>query len=347
MALAMLFSSRLPLSTLIELCRVLRVSLDAGMPLVKVMRQQAERGPARLRPVAQQISQALDQGTSLEDALARHQAAFPPLFLAMASVGEKTGGMAEVFGELDKYFQLQQKLRRQFITQSTRPALQFFAAVGVIAFLIWILGVIADRSGTPALDPLGLGLTGASGALIFLAFVFGILGALVALFVIVARTERKATMDALLLRVPAIGPCLRALAMGRFCLGLRLTLGNGMPIIDALGLSLRSTGNAAFAACATSVQSTLRAGNDLTLALAQTDLFPADFQNVLAVAEESGKIEETMRRQATHYQEEAERRMTFLTRAAAFLVWLLVAVLIAVAIFRIFINVYLGQLNAI
>jgi type IV pilus assembly protein PilC len=325
----------------------LRHSLGAGLSLVDVFRQQAKSGPVPIRAIAEQIRQDLEHGTSLDDALNRQSAAFPAIFVSLATVGERTGHLPEVFGELERYFLLQQKLRRQFVTQSIRPAFQFFAAVGIIAFLIWILGVIGDRNGVPPLDPLGLGWTGARGALWFLVSVFGLLAALLACIIIATRSSKKEAFALWLLRVPLIGPCLRALALARFCLALRMTHDSGMAFGPALALSLRATGNPAFAACVPMVQKKLEGGQELTLTLAQTGIFPADFQNVVAVAEESGQIAEVMRRQAEHYQEEAERRLTGLTKAAAFLIWLMVAVLIAVAIVRIFINVYLAPLEGL
>src|SRR5690349_12912756 len=105
---AMLFSSRLSLSSLIELCRVLRHYLASGLSLRDVFLQQAQKGPGALRPIAGRIAQELERGTSLEDALKPEAAAFPPLFLALAGVGEQTGMLPEVFGELEKYFTRQQ-----------------------------------------------------------------------------------------------------------------------------------------------------------------------------------------------------------------------------------------------
>jgi type IV pilus assembly protein PilC len=338
-------SSRITLQSLIDLCRVARHSLGAGIPLVEVFKQQAQKAAPQARPVAAQIHSCLEEGGSLEEALGPHQAVFPPLFLVMAAVGEQTGHLAEVFGELERYFLVQQRLRRQFLTQSIRPAIQFLAAVGIIAFLIWILGAIGDRQGVPPLDPLGIGLTGGRGAIVFLVLVFGSLALVSISGVLIARSGQKVGFARMLLRVPVVGPCWEALALTRFCLALRLTQDSGMPIGPALGLSLRATGNPAFADWVPQVQKQLETGQDLTLALAQTRRFPANFQNVLAVAEESGQLAEVMRRQAAHYQEEAERRLTALTRAAAFLMWLGMAVFISVAIIRIFVNVYLAGLN--
>src|SRR5207248_3783557 len=138
-----------------------------------VFRQQAKRGPTAIRSVAESIAKDLEQGHDLERALKRHKTAFPPLFLALASVGEESGNMPEAFAELEKYFRLQQQLRRQFWGQITWPLVQFVLGVFVVAGMIFVLGLF----GSP-FDPLGLGLTGTGGAVWFLVIGWGTVGLL-------------------------------------------------------------------------------------------------------------------------------------------------------------------------
>src|SRR5204862_8182030 len=174
----------------------------------------------------------------LERALKKHKTAFPPLFLSLASVGEQSGNMPEIFAELEKYFRLQQQLRRQFWGQISWPLIQFVIGVFVLAGMIFVLGLFNS-----SYDPLGLGLTGTSGAVGFLVIIWGSVGLLIGLYFFLTRTMRhKAKVDAWLLRLPAVGPCLQALALQRFCLALRLTTETGMPIAQAMRLSLRATG---------------------------------------------------------------------------------------------------------
>jgi type II secretory pathway component PulF len=336
----MLFSSQLPLASLIELCRTLRHNLGAGLSLPDVFRQQSERGPTAVRPVARRIHEDLASGDSLEKALKREKAAFPPMFLSMAGVGEQTGNLPEVFQELERYYALQDKLRKQFIVLSFWPLLQLFGAIFVISGMVFLLAILTP-SGNQPFDPLGFGLTGVRGSVLVLVYSFGSLGLLVAGYLLVTRLlQQKAIVDALVLHVPVLGPCLLSIALARFCLALRLTMDTSMSIIAALRLSLRATGNAAFAAQGDVVKEVLRGGDDLTMALAKTDLFPEDFLNILANAEEGGRLPEVMRHQAEHYQEEAERRLTMLMRMASAGVWLGTAALLIFLIFSMAMKVF-------
>jgi type II secretory pathway component PulF len=340
----MSFTRRLPLSGLIDLCRALRHYLGAGLTLRDVFRQQARKGSAAVRPVAARISAGLEAGDDLEAALKKEQAAFPPLFLALATIGEHTGMLPEVFHELEDYFRLQQRLRRQFISQITMPAILLVAAIFVVAGVIWIFGMIAEMNPeAKGLDPTGLG-TGTSSALGFLCVAFGLIGGCLAAYVVGKRVLRQGAIDGMLLRIPVVGPCLRALAVTRFCLALRLTLETAMPIARALRLSFRATGNSAFEAAADTAQKSVKAGEELTVALAKTRLFPEEFEHIIAVGEESGRLTDVLEQQGKQYAEESELRLKVLAQVASKGVWVVVAGIIIFFIFRIALW-YIGMID--
>lgn len=341
----MLFSKQLPLGSLIELCRALRHNLGAGLSLRDVFRQQAKRGPLAVRPIADRVSHQLEQGESLKDALESDRDRFPALFLSLAEVGEQTGNLPEVLSELEKYLQLQQRLWRQFWSQITWPIIQLIVAIFVIAGMIYLLAILSP-SGEAPFDPLGFGLTGTTGALLWLIYCFGSIAGLIALYLVLTRVLRQgAAIHELLLRLPVIGPAMRALALTRFCLALNLTLETGMSVKSALRLSLRGTGNEAFISRTSVALEAVRHGEDLTEALNRTGVFPEDFMNIIASAEEGGRVTDALRHQASYYEEESVRRMTILTKAAGYLIWICIAAMLIFLIFRIFM-VYVGVLSS-
>ena len=219
-------------------------------------------------------------------------------------------------------------------------------AVYVLAGMIYVLGIIASGQGqgVKPYDPLGLGLSGAGGAALFLGVIFGTLAAVVVAFFTAKRVMREGLVDKYLLRIPAIGPCLEALALTRFCVALRLTMETAMPIRQALQLSLRATGNQAFAAHIKAVKLGVRQGNELTQVLGATHMFPEIFMTSLEVGEESGQVPEVLRRLGENYHEEAGRRLTALGAVAAYGVWVMVAALMVFAIFRMAMS-YINLLN--
>jgi type IV pilus assembly protein PilC len=327
----------------------MRYSLSSGMMLRDTMDMLATRGLRVVRPVAAKMVKDLKAGWSLQDALKKQEDAFPPLFIALVRVGEESGNLPEVLGELERFFVLQQKLRREFVSQISFPVMQFIASIGIVALLIYILGILAVSRGPSAevpLDPLGLGLTGERGALIFLGSAASIVLGAIALFLLAKRLlRRRAIVERLLLRVPGIGPCLRALAMTRFCVACRLMLETSLSVFRTIRLAFLATDNGAFIAAAPRVEAALRQGNSVTQSLAGAGVFKEKFLASLTIAEESGRMPESLRYQAEEYDEETRRRLGFLTRVAGSLVWLGVAGVIITCIVRIFVTVYLGNIE--
>jgi len=345
----MLFSRQLPLPSLIEFTRAVRHNLAAGLTLVRVFRQQAERGPAPVRPVADRMCQDLEQGLSLEEAIQKEKSYFPSMFVSLAIVGEQSGNLPEVLGELEKYFLLQQRLWREFYSRIAWPMIQFILAPLVISGMIYILGLLAEKNpitGAPY-DPLGLGLTGTRGALLFLFIYFGSFGAVIALYLFFTRgLKHQAAVEELLLRIPVIGPCLQSIALMRFCTALRLTMESGMPIIPAVKMSMRATSNAAYEVQEESVRAKLKGGEDLTEALREARVFPPDFLDIMSNAEEGGQVPEVMRHQAEFYEDESRRKLSILAQAAAWGVYGIVGAIIIFMIFRLWLS-YFGMINQV
>jgi type II secretory pathway component PulF len=340
---SVLFSKRLPLSSLITLCHTLRHNLGAGLPLARVFRQQAERGPLGVRPIAARIAPKLEKGDDLESALKAEEHHFPPLFLSMASIGEESGSLPEVFTELEKYYMLQQKLKRQFISQISWPIFQLVIAIGTITMMILVIGMLASNP-EEAYDPLGFGV-GPGPAVRFLAIVILIFVSLVGIYFGSKHLMRqKGVIDEFLLRLLVIGPCIRAFALTRLCIGLRLTMETGMPITRAVDLSLRATDNDAFISKSEKVRDALSEGEELAASLKATRLFPEDFENILANAEEAGRMNQVLEHQAKYYEEESSRRLTVLATVAGWGVWLIVAIFLVIMILKMAFK-YLGLLD--
>ena len=84
-----MFSSRLPLSALLEMCRSLKHYLGAGLTLVDAFEHQSKTGPAAMRELAGRMAVDLRKGDSLESASKKQANRFPPMFLSLAAVGER------------------------------------------------------------------------------------------------------------------------------------------------------------------------------------------------------------------------------------------------------------------
>jgi type IV pilus assembly protein PilC len=329
-----MFGGRYSFDSLAIWCRMVRHGHGAGLTLVRVFEMQAKNGPAALRPAASRIAHKLNHGDGLEDALKAESQFLPELFVSLAAVGERTGRMPEVFGQLEEYYRLQAQMRREFRSQAAWPIFQFVAAVFVIAFVIFIFGFLAPSDAT-ANGPVGFGLSGAGGAILFLIGVSSVIGGAILAYHLVTKTVAKqAGFEAWLLKVPVFGPFVHAAALSRFCLALRITLDSSLSIAKALRMSLKATANAAFMAQADRIVKRVSKGDEIGEAMGINPIFPAEFLAMLNVGEVSGQIPEVMARQAEFYREETARRAKVVTKAMAWGVYALVGVFIIIAIFK-------------
>jgi type II secretory pathway component PulF len=118
-----------------------------------------------------------------------------------------------------------------------------------------------------------------------------------------------------------------------------------MSVLKAIRLAFVATDNAAFLGAAPEVEGSIRRGNTIADAFSQSRVIPPKFRSAVAVAEESGRLPEMCAVQAENYDEQARRKLAALNKVAGFLIWLLVAAFVITAIFRIFNEVYLKQIN--
>jgi len=310
-------------------CRMLRVGLGAGLPIAEVFRKQAGRGPLSMRSLTGRVADRIAEGDTLDDAFKPEAGRLPPLFTALVGVGEQTGMLVETLRELEDHYDLQNRLKRNFRAQMFWPGLNLMAAVGVICLMLIIADIVGSK-----IDPLGIG-TGVKAALRLLVWVgSALLGVAAAYWAIANRVRFLAPVERLILKLPVLGPALEALLLSRLGLALRLTLGAGLPVSKSLKLSLDAAASALYTQAFERAKPGLRRGETLTEVMTQCGVFPRDFLDVIANAEEGGQVPEVMERVAKNYQDDAARRLKVLSQLAAWLVYAAVAVMIISMIFR-------------
>ncbi len=340
-----MFSPRIQLKPLIGLCRRTSTALEAGIDVRTVFAREADRATGHLSQHLLQISRDLTQGESLADALAHTEDYFPRLFRELIEVGEQTGRLDAVLLQLAEHYQTRLSMRRIFLAAITWPLAQLGIALGVIGFLIWIMGVLPKMPGNKSIDILGLGLIGNQGLTIYLCFL-AVVG--VILWIVLRAVVRGMVwirpVQRLLLRLPGFGKPLQTMALARLAWSMHLTMSTGMDVRRALKLSLRSTRNARYIDQIPAIDAEITAGNSIHEAFCSAGGYPVDFLDSLAVGEQSGKIVESMGVLSRQYQEQARLALAALTMLAGWAVWGLVAVLIIMLIFRIF-SFYLGAIS--
>jgi type IV pilus assembly protein PilC len=335
----MVFSPRMRLKPLAQFCHRLATATNAGIQDRKIWTDEAQRGSSAERAAAAQIRDSLAAGHSISDALQATGEFYPPLFHQMVEVGEVSGRLGENYKRLARHYDRTLAANRDFRGRLSWPIMQLGIALFVIGVLIYILGILPVNMTAAGVqvDTLGWGLVGTSGLIIYTNILL-LVG--IALFLFVESVRRGLgwthVMQRQLTRLPVIGGAFKTLALAKFTWALQLVLDTPMDIRKALVLALNATGNDYFSRHGASVASRIEHGQSVTQSLAATGLFPSDLLDSIAVGEESGRLVETMEREAREYEERSGVAIAILAQFAGYLIWLLVAAFIIVMIFRMF-----------
>lgn len=335
----MLFAPRIHLKAIAQLCHRLATATNAGIQDRKIWADEAERGSRAQRVAAATIRDQLAIGTSITDALSHTGEFYPPLFRQMLEVGEVSGRLGEIYKRLARHYDRVLASRRAFVGRLSWPLMQLGIALFVIGVLIYVLGMlpINQTAAGPQVDTLGWGMVGTRGLLKYLSILLFLSIVLLLFFQAIVRgVGWTRVMQRMLTQLPVIGGAFKTLALARFTWAMQLVLDTPLDIRKALVLALNSTGNDYFACHAAGLVHSIDQGRSITQSLAIAGVFPTDLLDAIEVGEQSGRLVETMERQAIEYEERSATAISILAQFAGYVIWLLVAAFIIMMIFRLF-----------
>ncbi|MCA9236174.1 MAG: type II secretion system F family protein [Planctomycetales bacterium] len=345
----MFFAPRIRLKALAHLCHRLATATGAGLEDRRIWKSESDRGSRTQQARVAAVADSLAAGNSITEALREAGDYFPPLFHQMLAVGEMSGHLDRTYKQLAQHYDRTLAAQRSLLQRLAWPTFQLCVALFVVGLLIWIMGIIPGNkdAGGQQFDILGLGLIGTSGLVVYLNI---LIVAGIGILLVFESARRGSlwvrSLQQWALRLPVIGGALKTLALARLTWALQLVFDTPMDLRVALPLALDASGNEYYAKHGPRVARSVQNGATIHRALAETGVFPPDMLDAVAVGEEAGMLAETMRRQSAEYQERAAAAMGIIAQVFGYAMWLAVAGLIIVLIFRIF-SMYLGTINSL
>ena len=324
-----LFGQRVPLKHLVPFLRQAGTMLRAGIGIRQVLDTLAAgTSNRRLQEAIGRMSERVEAGDSLEEALRAAGPVFPEMMVRVLVVGETAGGLDRMFRELADYFEWWRMTLRRLLGQLVYPLFMLAALAHVLA-LVRYFGALEGDPRVP-----------------LLLFYLGVPAVLFAPKVMRLLVGHSLLFDALVLKVPLVGKHIRTLLLARFSLALELLMDAGVGIDEALERAAQSTGNEAFVRGIRPAVERVLEGDSFTESLARTGMFPRTFLARMQTAEESGALVEDLHRLAQDSAEEARFAIGALTVAAA---WVVYAVIGLVLIYYILLlgSRYAGMINTL
>lgn len=274
--------------------------LHNGVPLLKALDILA--GQAVQREMVQVLTDIRDQvseGTSLDEAFARHPKVFNELTISMVRAGSEGAFLEDALKRTADFLELQEELKWRVVGAMAYPS--FLAVAGFCVTVVLIVFFVPKFAELFArLERQGGGLPAATVTLLWLSDFLGrygllLLAAAVAAFLWLrkaARTENgRLFADQWKLKIPVFGPIFLNSAVSRFCRVLGTLLRNGVPLLKSLEISSDSAGNYVLARAIRASAENVSSGETLARPLAGCGLIPTNVMAMISVAEESNNLD--------------------------------------------------------
>ncbi len=293
--------------------RQFSVMIDAGLPLVQCLEilggQQENK---TFQKVLTGTRASVEGGSTLSAAMRQYDKVFDPLYVNMVEAGETGGILDTILQRLSIYIEKNVKLKRAVKSAMIYPVVVLFVAGSVITLLLWqvvpifaTLFVSLDVA-LPLPTRIVIGLSHFVGSifgfLALIAFVASIFGVLAWY-----RTEKgRFILDSILLKLPLIGILLRKIAVARFTRTLGTLISSGVPILEGLEITARSSGNAIVERSLMQTRKALEAGRTLADPLKESNVFPGMVTQMIAVGEQTGAMDAMLQKIADFYEDEVD-----------------------------------------
>jgi MSHA biogenesis protein MshG len=291
----------------------------AGLPLLRGLRGLAQSTHnALLRDALHDVLQSLESGRDFASSLARHADIFPPLFLSMVRVGESTGTLDNAFLRLCEYLSQDQDVQDRVKSAIRYPMI----VIIVIAIAMGVITVFVIPNFAPLFKVLGDDIPwptrvimGTSAFVIAhgLALIGGTILAVFGIRQYLRTPEGHYRCDRAKLRLPILGELLHQSILSRVTRSLAISLGAGLPMIQALTVLSRSAGNEYLAERLTNIRDGVERGDSLSRAAATAAIFPPLVLQMIAVGEETGELTQLLEEVSGFYQREVDYRLRNLT----------------------------------
>src|SRR5487761_182510 len=231
--------------------RQFSVMIDAGLPLVQCLEILAgQQENKTFQKILNTVRGSVEGGATLSTSMKAHEKVFDPLYYNMVEAGETGGILDTILQRLSTYIEKNVKLKRAVKSAMIYPVSVLTIAAGVVILLLWkvvpifvtlFAGLGADL---PLPTRIVIGLSNLVGSWFGLLFVVFFIGVGVALKVWYGTPRGRITIDATLLKLPILGMLLRKIAVARFTRTLGTLISSGVPILEGLDITARTSGNA-------------------------------------------------------------------------------------------------------
>jgi type IV pilus assembly protein PilC len=304
---------------LVVFTRQLATMIDAGLPLVQCLDILSSSNENKtFKRVIADVKLGVESGSTFSESLNRHPKVFDRLYVNLVAAGEVGGILDTILNRLAAYMEKAEVLKRRVKSAMVYPISVTVVAFGIVVLmLVKVIPVFekmfSDFGGElPAPTQMVVALS--NFVQTYLLHGFGIIIALIFLYKYVRSTDKGCmVLDQFFLKVPVFGTLIRKVAVARFSRTLATMLSSGVPILDALEIVARTSGNMVVEREILLTKASIAEGKTIAEPLSKSKVFPGMVVQMISVGEQTGAMDTMLGKIADFYDDEVDAAVTALT----------------------------------
>ncbi|MGE4358005.1 MAG: type II secretion system F family protein [Candidatus Omnitrophota bacterium] len=331
---------------LILLARQLATLLDAGVPLLRSLIVVSDQVESRvLDKVLYQVRKDVEAGNSLSEALKKHPHIFSPFWVNLVQTGEASGQLPFVFDQIAKYLEEAGALRRKVVSALIYPIILTFVAFATITvFMVRIVPIFERifnefQVQLPFMTQMIIKIS----SFVRHYFIIEILAIIGIVFAIrkFSQTEKgRWIIDSWKLKVPLFGTLFLMVAVERFASAFSVLIKSGVPILYALEIVQKASGNKVIESALEKVKDSVRAGQNMSKPMAESGVFPPIVIEMTEVGEEAGELANMLNRLGIFYKERIDAFVSRFTAAFEPVVLVFMGAIVGVIVISMFLPIF-------
>ena len=339
------FGNKINYKLVVNFTRQLSTMVTAGLSITDALNILEVQSEKAMAAVVSQLLRDVEGGSTLAAAMSKHPKVFSPVYAALVKVGEAAGVLDTVLKRLARNMEKQQEFRGKIKGAMVYPAI----VVGgmVVVGLVMMIFVIPKL--TQMYKDFGAELPAATEVLIgaskFIARFWYLFTALLVVFIIwfrkwVKTKNGRLQFDLIMLKVPIIGPLKTQVILTEFTRTLGLLVSAGISILDGLRIVQSALGSAVFELALSRASKSVEKGMPLASSLARDPNFPPIVSQMISVGEETGKLDEVLKKMSKYFEVESEQKVKALTTAIEPLIMILLGVGVGFLVISVILPIY-------
>lgn len=311
---------RITIKDMVVFSRQFAAMVSSGVAMLRTLTIIVDQCQNRkLKRCLDDIRQSIEAGLSLSDAMSRHPQVFDKLYVSMVKAGETGGILADVLKRLADFLESKSKLNQKVRAAMVYPLVVLIVSVGVfwgmLTFILPIFEGLFKNIGSelPAYTQFLVSLSQYMRSIWMALFVIAMCVAGWLLKRYYRTKVGRFHIDSILYGLPMAGDLIAKVAIARFSRTFGTLLRAGVPMLTALDVVKDTADNAVVAESISKIYVDVRQGGSLSKPMSKSPVFPTMVTQMVAVGEETGRLDEMLSKVADFYDMEVENAVEALT----------------------------------